>query len=134
MADRKPTEARGAVGSAEPVAVEHVRAGDVVLLDDGTLAVIDSVRFGSYWLDSGRQEPAVALGWQAGTSSGVMFRRCSDILQRVGGQSLTPHLTSRDEMAQRRSGTLRRASAQPFEDCTKEASMSDQRSSQGSHL
>jgi hypothetical protein len=58
-------------GGAEPVAVEHVREGDIVLLNDGTIAVIDSVRFGSYWLDSGRQEP----GWLGRCAVVVVSRR-----------------------------------------------------------
>jgi hypothetical protein len=82
MADGQRTGAGGEAGGG-PVGAEHVRVGDVVLLGDGTLAVIDSVCFGSYWLDSGRQEPAVALGWCGGTSRGVMFRRGTDILHRA---------------------------------------------------
>jgi hypothetical protein len=72
---RSGTRSPGGEAGGGPVGAEHVRVGDVVLLGDGTLAVIDSVCFGSYWLDSGRQEPAVALGWCGGTSRGVMFER-----------------------------------------------------------
>ncbi len=43
----------GEASSDGPVAVAHIRVGDIVVLGDGTLAVIDSVCFGSYWLDSG---------------------------------------------------------------------------------
>jgi len=62
-----------------------------VLLDDGTIAVIDPVRFGSYWLDSHRQEPAVALGRRGSTSTGVVFRRSAYILYRVAASRCSAH-------------------------------------------
>ena len=68
----------------ELVAAESVRAGDVLLLDDGTRAEITDIRHGFYWLETGH-EPGIALGWKSGTSSGMLFRKASDILQRAAG-------------------------------------------------
>jgi hypothetical protein len=73
--------------TAVPVAAEHVRVGDVLILDDGACAGVTDVRFGQYWLRSGCGD-GVALGWRSGSSSGVMFRRRSDLLLRLPADSL----------------------------------------------
>ena len=72
------------MADVEPVAAEHVHAGDVLVLDDGTVAEVDDIRHGWYWF-ADRHEPGVALGWRApaGRSSGVMFRRGTDQLERL---------------------------------------------------
>jgi hypothetical protein len=70
--------------AAEPVAAEHVRVGDVLLFGDGTRAEITDIRHGFYWLETGH-EPGIALGWRAGSSTGLMFRRAAEVLYRVAG-------------------------------------------------
>jgi hypothetical protein len=43
--------------STEQVPADQVRAGDRLILDDGTLAEVTDVRRGDYWLNSGRHGP-----------------------------------------------------------------------------
>jgi len=69
-------------GAVVPVAAEHIRVGDVLILDDGGRGEVTDVLFGQYWLRSGRGD-GVALGWRSGSSSGVMFRHRSDLLLRL---------------------------------------------------
>src|SRR5260221_1800626 len=69
----------------EPVPAGELAAGDIVRLDDGTVAEVTDVRRGDFWLNTGRHGPGVAIGWRSGSSSGVMFRRGADLLQRAGG-------------------------------------------------
>jgi hypothetical protein len=76
----------GPSASVEPVAARDVQAGDRLLLEDGQAAEVTDIRHGFYWLESGH-EPGIAIGWKAGSSSGVLFRKASDILQRVTSQS-----------------------------------------------
>ena len=68
--------------TAEPVPAEPVRAQDVLLLDDGIRAEVTDIRLGCYWLETGH-EPGIVLGWKSGTSSGLLFRRSSDLVQRI---------------------------------------------------
>jgi len=72
---------------AEPVRAGDIEAGDRILLDDGRTAEVTDVRTGDYYFAQGRGQ-GVALGWKSGsTTSGMMFRRGADILQRLpGGQ------------------------------------------------
>ncbi len=76
-------EALAALLGAESVNAADLAAGDVVLLDDGTRAEITDIRSGDYWLATGDHGAGVALGWQSGSSSGVMFRSGDDVLQRI---------------------------------------------------
>lgn len=73
----------GPSAHAEFVTAEHVRAGDVLLLDDRTRAEVTDIRHGDFWMNTGNHGPGVAIGWRAGTSSGVMFRNADDRLQRL---------------------------------------------------
>ncbi len=66
-----------------PVAAGDVNEGDVIIIDDGTRAAITDIRRGDFWLTTGQHGPGVAIGWQSGSSSGVMFRRVTDLLDRV---------------------------------------------------
>jgi hypothetical protein len=70
--------------SAETVAAEHVEVGDVLLLDGGIRAEVTDVQFGFYYFAEGR-EMGVAIGWTAGTSSGMLFRRATELLTRADG-------------------------------------------------
>ncbi len=54
----------------------------MLLLDDGTRAEVTDLGEGYYHFPGGRQL-GVALGWRAGTSSGMLFRKASDILLRL---------------------------------------------------
>ena len=74
----------GASVSTEQVPVGHVCAGDRLILDDGTVAEVDDIRHGWYRFPEGH-EPGVALGWKAvqGPTSGLMFRKGSDLVHRV---------------------------------------------------
>lgn len=62
--------------ATEPVAAELVEPGDVLALDDGTRAQVTDVRFGFYYVPEGRGQ-GVAIGWKAGTSSGLLLRSYS---------------------------------------------------------
>jgi hypothetical protein len=69
--------------SAEPVPAEQVRAGDKLLLNDGIRAEVTDVRHGCYWFADGRGQ-GVAIGWRSGgRTSGLLFRRTSDLLTRL---------------------------------------------------
>ncbi len=72
----------GPSASIEPVPAEAIEAGDFLLLDDGIQAEVTDVRYGFYWFPGGREQ-GVSIGWRAGTSSGMLFRKASDILHRV---------------------------------------------------
>ncbi len=80
--EAETAEALAALRGTEPVRAEHVMAGDTVLID-GTEAEITDVRHGDYWLTTGQHGPGVALGWRCGSSSGIMFRRADDTLDRI---------------------------------------------------
>jgi hypothetical protein len=73
----------GASISTEPVAARDIQPGDALLLDDGTRAEVTDIRTGDFWLNTGGHGPGVALGWRAGSSTGVLFRDRSDVVQRV---------------------------------------------------
>jgi hypothetical protein len=64
-------------------AAEHLREGDKLLLDDGTVATVMDVQHGEYWLNTGHNGPGVAVGWRSGSSRGVLFRCLDDVLYRV---------------------------------------------------
>ena len=60
--------------------------GDRLLLEDGTVAEIDAIRHGDYLFPAGRHH-GVALCWKSGErTSGMMFRRGSELLQRLAGE------------------------------------------------
>lgn len=63
-----------------------VRPGEVLLLDDGTIAVITRVTHGVYFLPGGHQH-GVAADWaeRGGTATGTLIRGTTDVLQRVTG-------------------------------------------------
>jgi len=75
----------GSSVEAEAVAAGEIEPGDILLLDSGIQAEVTDVRDGFYRFPSGR-EMGVAIGWKLGTSSGLLFRRASDMLQRLAGQ------------------------------------------------
>ena len=68
--------------TTEPVAAEQVEPGDILLLDDCTRAEVTDTAFGFYHLPDGHQQ-GLALGWQCGTASGLLFRKADDILLLV---------------------------------------------------
>jgi hypothetical protein len=71
------------VGSrTETVAAEHVRSGDTLVLDDGSVATVTDIGRGDYWL-AGGHGPGVAIGWRSGSSRGVLFRHRDDLLYRT---------------------------------------------------
>ena len=66
----------------------QVRPGDRIVMD-GLPADVTDVRHGEWWMDEGRA-PGVAIGWEAGSSRGVMFRRADDTVYLVapeGGEA-----------------------------------------------
>jgi len=70
--------------TAEPVAANQLRAGDVLLLDDGSRAEVTDVRHGYFWMNTGQHGPGVAIGWRAlATASGVLLRHGSDVFRRI---------------------------------------------------
>jgi len=71
--------------TTEQVPAREVQVGNILLLDDGTLAEVTDIGHGFHWFPDGRQY-GVAIGWKSpGTSSGLLFRKASDILHRVPG-------------------------------------------------
>ena len=70
--------------STENVLAEDVEAGDR-LLYDGHVAEVTDTRLGFYRFPEGRL-PGVSIGWKAGSSSGLLFRRASEMLQRITSQ------------------------------------------------
>ena len=77
----------GPSADAEPIAAEDIRAGDRLLLDDGKPAEVTDVRHSIYQFPPpDGQSPGVAIGWKSGTSSGLLFRKASDLLHRVTSQ------------------------------------------------
>jgi hypothetical protein len=65
----------------------EVRVGDQLVLDDGTVAEVDDIVAGDFWLKTGSHGPGVAIGWQevAGSARGTLFRAADATLQRVKG-------------------------------------------------
>ncbi len=77
----------GPSAGTEQAAAGDVRAGDRLLLDGGQAAEVTDIRYGSWWFPPpDGHSPGVAIGWKAGSSSGVLFRKAGDILQRVTSQ------------------------------------------------
>ncbi len=66
----------------EPIAARDLQPDDVLMLDDGTRATVTDTQHSLYWFPEGRA-PGIAIGWRAGSSSGLLFRRGSDLLERV---------------------------------------------------
>jgi len=60
----------------------RVQAGDRLLIG-GLPAEVTDVRAGFWWFPSGHRDYGVAIGWKAGSSSGLLFRKAGDILPRV---------------------------------------------------
>jgi hypothetical protein len=75
--------------SGPSVSTENVLAEDVEVSDrllyDGRIAEVTDTRLGSYRFPEGRL-PGVSIGWKAGNASGMLFRRASDLVQRVAGE------------------------------------------------
>jgi hypothetical protein len=75
--------------SGPSFSTENVLAGDVEpgdrLLYDGHAAEVTDTRLGFYRFPEGRM-PGVSIGWKAGNSSGLLFRKASDMLQRITSQ------------------------------------------------
>jgi hypothetical protein len=74
----------GAAISTENVLAEDVEPGDK-LLYDGRIVEVTDTRLGFYRFPEGRL-PGTSIGWKAGNSSGLLFRRASDLLERVTSQ------------------------------------------------
>jgi hypothetical protein len=68
----------------QPVPAEHVEPGDRLILDGGIHAEVDTVHFGFYHFAEGRSQ-GIAIGYHAGTRSGVLFRKPDDLLSRKAG-------------------------------------------------
>jgi len=64
------------------VPASQIRAGDVLLLDDGSAATVTDVRGGQFWMPAGRAD-GVAIGWKAGTALGVLLRQAGQTLHRL---------------------------------------------------
>jgi len=76
------TSGTSADSRTETVVAEHVRSGDTLVLDDGSVATVTDIGLGDYWLvDS--HGPGVAIGWRSGSSRGVLFRHRDDLLYRT---------------------------------------------------
>jgi hypothetical protein len=75
--------------SVSPEDIEQVRAGDVQtgdrLLHDGHLSEVTDTRLGIYRFPEGSAS-GVSIGWKAGNASGLLFRRASDLLERITSQ------------------------------------------------
>jgi hypothetical protein len=56
-----------------------------LLVDDGTRAEVTDIRYGFYRFPAGRGQ-GVAIGWRSGASSRLLFRKGSDILDRLPGE------------------------------------------------
>ncbi len=68
----------------EPVPAGQIEIGDKLLLDSGIAAEVDFLRDGFYTFPDGHQQ-GVSIGWRAGSSTGLLFRRATDVLQRLTG-------------------------------------------------
>lgn len=80
---RVPREGWSPGSSAITVEVPagQVRAGDVVLLEDGREATVTDTRRGTFWMATGLGD-GVAIGWKSGTASGVWFRLLDEAVPR----------------------------------------------------
>ena len=73
----------GPSADAEPVLAEDVEPGDK-LLYDGRVVEVTDIRLGFYrFAGTEGRLPGTSIGWKAGSSSGLLFRRASDLLQRI---------------------------------------------------
>lgn len=70
--------------STENVLAQDVETGDL-LVYDGRVIEVSDVNRGLYYLRDGREQ-GLAIGWKAGSTSGLLFRHGSDLLQRVTSQ------------------------------------------------
>ncbi len=70
--------------STEQVLAQDVEAGDKLLYEGRVVEVTDT-RYGFYRFPEGRL-PGTSVGWKAGSSSGLLFRRASDLLERITSQ------------------------------------------------
>lgn len=61
---------------------EVIEAGAVLVLKDSTEAEVTDIHPGFYWFAAGRGL-GMAIDWRAGSVSGVMFRRISDLISWV---------------------------------------------------
>jgi hypothetical protein len=67
--------------NTEPVAAAHVIAGDK-LFYDGTVVTVTDNRASRFWLGLDLCD-GLAIDWEAGNRLGRMFRRASDVLDRL---------------------------------------------------
>jgi hypothetical protein len=74
----------GPSASTENVLAEDLEPGDK-LLYDGRIVEVTDTRLGFYRFPEGRM-PGVSVGWKAGNASGLLFRKASDLLERVTSQ------------------------------------------------
>jgi hypothetical protein len=74
----------GPMISFDDVFAAEVTAGDRLLLDDGTIAVVTRVTHGQFWLPDG-YGLGVALDWDqdGGNASGRLIRPPGDMLRRM---------------------------------------------------
>ncbi len=77
----------------QPAAAEQIRAGDVLVLDDGTIGEVTVITPCTVRLPAGGYGDGVALWWaqRGGSQSGVMVRRNSDVLQRAAHPARPGH-------------------------------------------
>jgi hypothetical protein len=69
----------------DSIPAAEVRAGDLLLLDDGLIAEVDDVVAGDFWVATATHAPALAIGWNEvdGTARGQLFRTTDQTLHRV---------------------------------------------------
>jgi hypothetical protein len=71
--------ARPVLAGLEHLQYHHYR--DILLLGDGTTrAEVTDIRHGLYRFQAGL-EPGIAIGWRFESSSGLLFRKASDLVQ-----------------------------------------------------
>ena len=72
--------------TTEQILAENVETGDRLVYDNRVIEVTDFAA-GYYWFPPpDGHSPGVAIGWKAGNSSGLLFRKSSDLMERVQGQ------------------------------------------------
>ncbi len=67
--------------TTEPVPAGQIGAGDV-LLHDGTAVTVTATRASRYWFGPELCD-GLAIDWESGSRLGRMFRRATDMLDRV---------------------------------------------------
>jgi hypothetical protein len=70
--------------NAEQILAQDVEIGDRLVYDSRVIEISD-INYGLYYFRDGREQ-GLAIGWKAGSSSGLLFRHGSDLLQRVTSQ------------------------------------------------